>query len=515
MLTGLWKKCDEHRLLVGVGIALFCLALFSFHVTRESLFNDEGATWAYTTHTVPWMLAHIYWGDVHPPLFYLMAKAVTVTWGDDILYLRLLSVVGGVVTALLGLGPVRRAFDLKVGLLYAATVSLTPAFFLFAQEARMYTWTIGAMTASCLYGYLFARDGDRRDLAKLGLGTVATAYLHYGALLCLGVMHGLLAAWLLRRDRTKIKAYAVMMLVAAAAYAPWLPYLTFQLHTAKGSFWVPPLTWSWFFLSLSHGYADRFDIARWDLPWSLPAFVSAVALILGGGMAAYRSDRQSWHRFVFFAVTAAGSLAFFVLVSWLYRPLLAGRYVCLLTGVFSLLVAQSLTAIRRVTIAVPVGLAMLVFSALTIGKLASMRSNGLMDEAAAAVRPDLTPDTLIVHLDWTSVSVGGYYFRGQDRFAYEPSRPGNDRNVPYPRTTRGSYIDAAFRGHPRAELVTGVPSDQLPAIRERLQQAAPALAARLQAFQDPHSWLTILTMPLANAAECRRLCTLVAPPTGP
>ena len=76
-------------LILGVGLILRLWTL-----DQKSPWLDEASSWQFATSS----LKDLMWStstDVHPPLYFLLLKAWILAWGDSLVALRALSVLGG------------------------------------------------------------------------------------------------------------------------------------------------------------------------------------------------------------------------------------------------------------------------------------------------------------------------------------------------------------------------------------------------------------------------------------
>ena len=224
------------------GIILFiaCVA-YVIGISHESIWYDEAFSYTMAKHS-PGDILKLTAYDNHPPLYYLLLGIVRVVLGGSEWALRLLSVVGAVALVGLGVGPVRRIFGDKTALIYVAVILFTPAILIYAQEARMYTLAIFAVTASVLYGYLAVLQNRRADWVCFGLASLAAAYLHYYGLIAAFFTYLFVFVWILAKKREQLRAYLITGAAVVVGYLPWLGVLIQQTLDVDRGFWLAPPT---------------------------------------------------------------------------------------------------------------------------------------------------------------------------------------------------------------------------------------------------------------------------------
>jgi mannosyltransferase len=133
--------------LLLLGITLLGAGLRIFAIGEKGIWLDEAFSVWLGWHRLPEMWGWIARIDQHPPFYYTILN-VWMRLGDDAATVRLLSAVFSTltipVTFLLG----RRLAGVRVGLLAALLLAISPFHVRFAQEARMYALLALAASAS-------------------------------------------------------------------------------------------------------------------------------------------------------------------------------------------------------------------------------------------------------------------------------------------------------------------------------------------------------------------------------
>jgi hypothetical protein len=201
-----------------------CLAGFALRahgLGNQSLWLDEGASYAFALLSPGALVARTFSSEPNPPLYYLLLHGWVGGAGTSEYALRYLSLLPGVLTVALtyrlGLALVGRPAAVAAALLTAAN----PYLIWYAQEARMYALLGCLATATLLAVHRAAQRPTRPAWAIFGLLLLATLYSHfYGLFVLLVCGLYLLVAW---PDRALRRAEAALALIIPfLLYLPWL-----------------------------------------------------------------------------------------------------------------------------------------------------------------------------------------------------------------------------------------------------------------------------------------------------
>jgi hypothetical protein len=313
--------------LILLGAALLRL----FNIGQQSLWSDEAWTW-YVAHVPDFWTAVL--GDVHPPLYFGLARLWAQLVGESEVALRSFSALWGVlgVALVVPLGlELRRHIggSLAWPVAAAGLLAVQELDTYIGQEARMYSLVI-VLCLGSMWAYLrFVRLGRRADLLLWGALTLALIYTHYIAAL-LGVVQGLHALLGLRGRR---RAWAIAALVTAAALLlPWLlgAVLPRQLGKFSSFLATDASSWETFW---------RYRLSWWSQQW--PLWLGLWGLALLG-----RRRRAAWGVLIVLLLWWALPYG----VAWLVNlrlPLLYDYRISLVVPPIALLAALGLDALAR------------------------------------------------------------------------------------------------------------------------------------------------------------------------
>jgi len=206
-----------------------------YDLAGESLWLDEACSWFTSSHDTLYKVAYndVHW-HIHPPGYHIFLHYATMIFGDSEWALRMPSALFGTLTIpfmyLLGV----RMYNVTVGLLAAAFLSVLLFPIWYAQDARPYSMTLFLVITTTLAWTYFIQGLVERGrpsaawFVALVAGGILTAYWHYFGLLFVFLQGVVTIAFYISKLRLApwpIAAYALM----ALAYIPWVSPMLSQL----------------------------------------------------------------------------------------------------------------------------------------------------------------------------------------------------------------------------------------------------------------------------------------------
>lgn len=235
------SKYSQYAPLV-LALGIFATLTLSV-ITASSLWFDE----AFSTYLVRfnfWDIAVYTAADVHPPMYYWVLKVWTMLFGTSEVGYRSLSVVLGLLVIVAGFFLVRRLFGRKAAGLSVILMAVSPMLVRYGIEARMYM-LVTLIVFVATYVLHVAVQSKQKKWWMIYAALVALGmYTHYfSAIIWIG--H---AIWLWTIYKPKPKTlfradWAKSYLWAILFFAPWLPFMVYQLGGIQGTgFWIGPLS---------------------------------------------------------------------------------------------------------------------------------------------------------------------------------------------------------------------------------------------------------------------------------
>ena len=236
MALSFYQKCFW---VILAGLLLYVPYLNGFNAS-----HDEQYTMLICRFDLVKMIKTIAIEDGHPPLSYLYAKLWLWMFGGDIhniLALRYATLFTFLLTALLGVFPIKRLLGEKVALLFVCLVFVMPSSFYLAMNMRMYPLAVFLILGEFIYAMLFVYKPKKFDGLFFGLFSLLALYTHYYCAILSAVIWGIVFIDLLRlKQYQKLIPFFAMGFVVAILFAPWLFAFAWQYQNMKYG-WYPEM----------------------------------------------------------------------------------------------------------------------------------------------------------------------------------------------------------------------------------------------------------------------------------
>ncbi len=267
----------RYRLLTW-GTVIFFAVLYVSLIFNDNLLTDEAFTMQLISGSLPEIIsgtAH----DVHPPLYYIFAKAVYALFGRGIPPQKVLALIPMVLSLMLGPIVVAKDYGERAGFWYTLFLACAPCTMEFALQVRMYSMAVLFITGAFLWsGRILRKEraavkpapGEApgsfggngtaspvlQDWIIYILWMLAAAYTHYFALVAAGFLQ-LALGWRLCFGESaagsrvpsasgsiiqNLKPWLLASLAMIIGYLPWAWILLRQTLLVTESYWIPPIT---------------------------------------------------------------------------------------------------------------------------------------------------------------------------------------------------------------------------------------------------------------------------------
>ena len=450
---------DNRRALLWVGTAMAGgLLLRLWQIAGEGLWIDEAFSIWIARQAVPAALSWLVRIDQHPPLYYVLLH-LWLRLGDGAATVRALSAIASTlnIPVIYALG--RRLLGLKVGVVAAVVLALSPFHIRFAQEARMYALLslnvslsmlslaylltdprtssvpLGRSLLACLRGWLrpwrTPADAVRTDLAWGGYVafTAATMLTHNAAVLYLIAANVFVLGWIGtgRRwpgegrwlVRPTLRNWGLAQVGVLLLWSPWLGAFTVQASAVYREFWIPAPTW--------HTVVETVQsLLCWYLPqrlgWAWAIWAGYGLLLLLGTYRLRRRPGRAWLLWVIALTPLVGEW----LVS-LFRPIFYDRTLIWTTIPLYLLLALGICQLSYRSFVLTALAMVATVNGLSIREYHVRFQKEQWDEAAAYVSDRVQAgDLILFHATWVQIP-----------FDYYLNRPVEERGVPVDLFDRG------------------------------------------------------------------------------
>lgn len=334
------KASSVYTLLFAIGVSLFTYLDFA-----DLTIPYDDAYSMFMVKSSYFDIAKITAEDVHPPLYYWGLKAFSSIFGDTIFSLRLFSALGIFATFLLGYFLIRKHFGDRVALIFISLLIMFPVAQYLATDIRMYSWTMFFVLACAICGYKIYSEGYFRNWVLFLITGLCAAYLHNYALLSVVGIYIFLLMFLVH-GKKEWRRLIYCGIIFSALYAPWLLQLIWQFSDVANEYWIEPLTLNDLFLHIYYFYSPK-EVWRPFTDFSKIQMMIGLIIVMGIQLLitlkVLRSGIKNRDEKTYLAIISFLVFLFPILIaaliSILYVPILASRYMTCSFGLFVLSLA--------------------------------------------------------------------------------------------------------------------------------------------------------------------------------
>lgn len=334
-----YQKCF---LIITAGLLLYMPYVNGFNAT-----HDEKYTLLMCRFDVLRMIKIIAVEDGHPPFSYLYAKFWIWLFGLDIHHifaLRLATLFTFLLTALLGVFPLKRLLGEKVALIWIGLVFVLPSSFHLATNMRMYPLAVLFLSGEFMYAMLFVYQNKKYDLPWFFVFTVFALYTHYYCVILSAVIWLVVLCDLIRlKEHAKIIRLLLSGAVAALLYIPWLFAFLLQYQNMKDMWAVKKGYSYWAVYGALFSYVNFLEIYH-EICLFLGVFcwILVFEFLLDGQKNKFEHIIVKRAVMVFWSIYAIAFVLSFVL-----RPTLWAAYLVIPVGLFYVGIAVSFLHFKK------------------------------------------------------------------------------------------------------------------------------------------------------------------------
>lgn len=233
------KKINNKDALIIILIVIVFLVNSSL-IFNNSVWQDE----AYTMTMIKRNFTDIVKttaDDVHPPLYYFIAKIFTIIFGYSVPVVKMASILPVIISMLFIWLKCKKIFPKNyatITIVFDLLIGFMPAAFVHNTELRMYTWTMLFTTCSGIFAYeLYLKPQDTKNLILFVLSGLCAAYTHYYAALTECFVYMFLIISLIKTYKAW-KECLVIIIATIAMYLLWLPVFVNQFIIVRDYWWL-------------------------------------------------------------------------------------------------------------------------------------------------------------------------------------------------------------------------------------------------------------------------------------
>lgn len=313
------SSCFFSLCMIGAAVGLALQICFSF---SQNIWLDEAFSLALISH--PWgEMINLAAADVHPPLYYVILKALTGTlqqilpFVPTICLCKLVSVLPFALLLFTAATKVRRTWGNYVGGLFGFSLFAAPSLISQGVEIRMYGWAMFFVTLAYLFAYDIYTKGRKRDWAFFTLAGISAAYTHYYACIAVTPSYLFLLYTAYRKGGQSLMSWLTAALVTVVTYLPWLFIFLNQARAVSENYWIT-------LPSLQDYYHIVFQLLQDAVS------IGVVCLIILLQAIAFFRNKESGHSRTCYILTGilcgGATLGVGLAASYLIKPVFVFRY---------------------------------------------------------------------------------------------------------------------------------------------------------------------------------------------
>lgn len=422
--------------------------VYTHRIAQESIWNDE---W-FTIHnisqpTLQKSIDEIVYTENTPPLYFLLLRLWTADDTDNIVRIRLFSVVwaiGALIAAyLLAVSISGRGAALITGLLMVGS----PYILWYAQEARNPTMEmcIALLLAGSFYRYEKTRSA--RWLLLTAVIQLAGLYTHYYFVFMIPVQFIYLCLF---SSKKQIFHWTAAMIPAGLLFAFWIPNMLEQIAMARSgwlqqpSLYFPIQLFSAFSVGLFFILRENVTIAA--------IFLFTLLFAAGIFVRRFRRDKNWTVTMPLTRETLLPVLCFFIpllcayLISFIKPIAYEGkRYLILILPFFYIIIARGALSFQRQWVAALVTVAMLTTSSIFMNDIYSAHQKRYWKRTARLIEKLSKPGDALFSTEYTDGNVLTFYGTGYAKLIEIPDFKEFRKSVsPYRRLWYVAYVEGTF-----------------------------------------------------------------------
>ena len=185
--------------------------------------------------------------DVHPPLYYLILKAVLKTLTvlninlDIIFVSKIVSIIPFIIMLIVSFTKIKREYGWLTAGLFTLCIASVSEFFILYLTIRMYSWSILFLLLSFIVLKDILDESKLKSWILLSIFTVLGAYTHYFALVSSGLMYLSILGFILFskkiiNKKEEIKKWIFSSILTIILYLPWIFVLLSQIKKSQSYF---------------------------------------------------------------------------------------------------------------------------------------------------------------------------------------------------------------------------------------------------------------------------------------
>ena len=231
------NKLDSFAHLVALIYAIILFYINFIRIFDNYLWLDECFTGNLVRMSIPNMVKATA-NDVHPPLYYLIAKAVCSVFGVRGAALHLTSLIPLGLMFLFALSIMWNEFGAECSFVFITFMGISDLAIRYNVEIRMYSWVACLTLFSIWEMYQIVKFDRKNDYILFTIVSLCAAYSHYYSLIAVAFFYAVLFVYTLIMRRKSIIKVIIITLASVVVYLPWLKVIIHSMKARTGNYWI-------------------------------------------------------------------------------------------------------------------------------------------------------------------------------------------------------------------------------------------------------------------------------------
>lgn len=322
------------------GSIIIITLIFLSLIFNDSMWGDESFTMLMIKHKfieIPQYTAI----DVHPPLYYYIAKAFCVVFGYSVPVVKIVSIIPVMLSMILVWRKSQKLFPqyaFRISFIFNLLIGLNPKAFTYSIQLRMYTWASFFVLCSVLLALEIYKEVALREVILFIVVGLCGAYTHYYVIVAEVFIYITLIVAIILKNRKNIKASIIIVGCTIIGYMPWIPLFTKQISKTKETFWLEKVSLSGIGGSVEFLFKGKFMVP----------YVIIMLIIIASIIEIFIKKRNYMTKVSLLCISLYGAvLATGIIASKLIRPVFLNRYLFVSAGTVFFGIAIGLCCIEH------------------------------------------------------------------------------------------------------------------------------------------------------------------------
>ncbi len=286
--------------------------------------------------------------DVHPPLYYLIDRAVVDLFHmlhisiNPIILIKIASIIPYLIILALSLTVIRKEYGLYASGLFSFSLMSMGIFFTYYLTARMYSWPLLFAILSFMTAKYILESPDIKKWIALSLFSVLGVYCVYISAFSSIVLYILLFLYFIVKDRTQIRNFIISCVLNVVLFAPWIFILYRHASKVHDDYYLKMESLNQIINTFSSAFPNF--IGENIISYVFLIVLAAVIVYLAKKF--YDTKDVDDYYLLSGVLVYFGTVSLFVLTSIFYKPIIVDRILIPSMGIFWMALSIALSKLE-------------------------------------------------------------------------------------------------------------------------------------------------------------------------